>query len=441
MTALYRELCSWKEPEFIAQKLIEKWGEHGLIWLDGDGSKLGRWVTLATDPIESICCRGLPTEKGSVNPFEILRTLEPGHWTGWLSYEAGAWIEPNNPWKSDSMATLWIASHDPILKFDLMKKELWIEGKNKRRLERMSSWIRKLQLRDISKDAIPRIAEIPLNSWQWYTSKHDFSHNVAHIKELIEQGDIFQANLTTGCTTELSNELSAMTIFEQLRKKCPAPFSGVMIGSDNALGEAVISTSPERFLQVDPKGEIETRPIKGTRPRNKNLETDADMAIDLVSSIKDRAENIMIVDLLRNDLGRVCKPGSIHIPYLLNLESYAQVHHLTSVIRGSIQANKSWVDVLEACWPGGSISGAPKLRACQRINEIEKIARGPYCGSFITIGWDGTFDSNILIRSLIMKNSTLRANAGCGIVADSDPLNETEEMTWKLMPILKALEK
>ena len=208
-----------------------------------------------------------------------------------------------------------------------------------------------------------------------------------------------------------------------------------------AQGEAVISSSPERFLKVLETGEIETRPIKGTRPRYKNsAKKDAEMAADLICSEKDRAENIMIVDVLRNDFGRVCIPGSIYVEKLVGLESYEQVHHLTSVIKGSLQTNKKWNDLLEACWPGGSISGAPKLRACKRLYQLEKIARGPYCGSFINVDWNGTFDSNILIRSLIIQDERIRAHAGCGIVADSDPNHEAEEMEWKLIPLLKALE-
>ena len=135
----------WKEPSIIAEELVKRWGEDGLIWLDGDSSTLGRWGTLAVDPIAQICCRGLPTESKSTNPFDALRNLEPGLWTGWLSYEAGAWIEPQNPWKEDSMATLWIARHDPILKFDLYQQQLWIEGSDITRFEKLANWISTIQ--------------------------------------------------------------------------------------------------------------------------------------------------------------------------------------------------------------------------------------------------------------------------------------------------------
>ena len=148
----------------------------------------------------------------------------------------------------------------------------------------------------------------------------------------------------------------------------------------------------------------------------------------------------MIVDLLRNDLGRVCVPGSVDVPQLVNLESYARVHHLTSVVRGQLRDGLNWVDLLEASWPGGSISGAPKLRACQRLQDLEPKGRGPYCGSLLTLNWDGRFDSNILIRTVLRKNNDLRVHAGCGIVADSDPQAEADELDWKLLPLLEALE-
>ena len=141
MTSLERRLCRWQEPAMLAKQLTKTWGAAGLVWLDGDGSGLGRWATLAVDPINQICCRGIPGEEDASNPFEALRDLEPGHWTGWLSYEAAAWIEPKNPWKKDSMATLWMAQHDPVLRFDLQKHQLWIEGCHPKRLQEQANWL------------------------------------------------------------------------------------------------------------------------------------------------------------------------------------------------------------------------------------------------------------------------------------------------------------
>ena len=429
----------------MAYELIHEWGESGFIWLDGDGSDIGRWVTLAVDPIEQFCSKGLKNSEKYTNPFKILRNLPRGHWTGWLSYEAASWIEPQNPWKPSLMATLWIASHDPVLKFDLQKKELWLEGINEKRLSIMEDFINKSfypNLSSSNNDAVTPtrlMNSIPLDSWKWKLTNQEYSERVDEIKKLIAKGDIFQANLTTSCQAFLPEFMSPIDVYSKLKKNSPAPFAGVIIGDQIAKGEAIVSTSPERFLKVLANGDVETRPIKGTRPRDTNPEKDADWAAELICSQKDHAENVMIVDLLRNDLGRVCQPGSIKVPQLLALESYSQVHHLTSVIKGKLRTNKTWIDLLEACWPGGSITGAPKLRACKRLYELEPTARGPYCGSILNINWDGVLDSNILIRSFMIKESSITAHAGCGIVADSNSKKEAEEMNWKLMPLLDAL--
>ena len=441
----------WIAPPLLARALVERWGAEGLIWLDGDGTPLGRWATLAADPLEQKCRRGLPGEQGSSDPFSALEELGPGHWTGWLSYEAAAWAEPARHWKDDTMASLWIARHDPVLRCDLVARRLWIVGVDRQRLQAMADWLDSLDPAADAPDSAggpcqqPQQAlAIPHAAWHWHTDAARFAAGVARIREWIASGDLFQANLTACCSALLppgvpSGAAAALPLFERLRQHCPAPFAGLVVAGDEARGEAVISASPERFLQVNSTGHVETRPIKGTRPRHGDPERDADLAAELVCSSKDRAENVMIVDLLRNDLGRSCRPGSIHVPQLVGLESYANVHHLTSVVTGELRPDCSWVDLLRACWPGGSISGAPKLRACQRLAELEPVARGPYCGSLLRRDWDGSLDSSILIRTLLLKDRELRLQAGCGIVADSDPEAEAEELGWKLHPLLEAL--
>ncbi len=432
---LLRQRFPWLDPVGGAEALTSIHGERGLVWLDGDGGELGQRITMAVDPVEEHCCRGLPGDPDATNPFVTLRQLSPGHWTGWLSYDAAAWTEPTNPWRRDVMASLWIARHDPVLRFDLSRRELHLEGIDPERHAAMARRIHNLSIAERSGDPMP-----PLGcNWHRHSDREAFMAGVTTIRDLIASGDLFQANLTSCVSSSLDTEISNLTLYERLRRRCPAPFSGLLVGSGAAAGEAVLSTSPERFLEVTPNGGVQTRPIKGTRPRHPDPQIDDDLAADLVCSAKDRAENVMIVDLLRNDLGRVCRPGSVQVPDLVRLESYARVHHLTSVVTGELRPNATWVDLLEASWPGGSISGAPKLRACQRLHELEPQGRGPYCGSLLHLDWDGRFDSNILIRTLLRKDQLLRLHAGCGIVADSDPEAEADELDWKLLPLLEAL--
>jgi para-aminobenzoate synthetase component I len=443
--ALQRLELPWRQPAQLAAALLQRWGAEGLVWLDGDGSDLGRWATLAADPLEQHCCRGLPGQAGAGDPFAALAALGPGHWSGWLSYEAAAWVEPAAHWRSDAMASLWIARHDPVLRCDLLEQRLWLEGHDPQRLQQWSDWLEELaQAQDAEPEADGDTTGIAANAWTWHSDTDRFAAGVRRIQDWIACGDLFQANLTACCSATLPPDraggaTTALDLFQRLRRRCPAPFAGLVVAAGAAAGEAVISVSPERFLQVSAEGLVETRPIKGTRPRAQDPGSDAALAAELVCSVKDRAENVMIVDLLRNDLGRVCEPDSIQVPQLVGLESYANVHHLTSVVTGQLRAGCSWVDLLRACWPGGSITGAPKLRACQRLAELEPVPRGPYCGSLLRRDWDGGFDSSILIRTLLLQGQQLRLQAGCGIVADSDPEAEAEEMGWKLNPLLEAL--
>jgi para-aminobenzoate synthetase component 1 len=276
---------------------------------------------------------------------------------------------------------------------------------------------------------------IARSDWHWHTSPESYAAQVRILREWIAAGDLFQANLTACCESLRTVPADPLALYRRLARHGPAPFAGLAVAGE----EAVISASPERFLRLHPDGRVETRPIKGTRPRHGDPEADAASAAALICDPKDRAENVMIVDLLRNDLGRVCVPGSVHVPQLLGLESYAHVHHLTSVVMGRLAAGHGLVDLLRACWPGGSITGAPKVRACRRLNQLEPVPRGPYCGSLFHLGADGGFDSSILIRSVVQKGRRLRLHAGGGIVADSDPEGEAREMGWKIDPLLEAL--
>ena len=432
------KIKEWINPEFIAHYLSKKFGEKGLSWLDSDGSEHGEWSVLGVKPKEIISCRNIQNYNNTNNPFERLKKIKNGFWIGWLSYEAGAWLEPQNPWHESEVATLWIASYDPIIKFNLSNREIFIEGSNLEEINIYKELITNINLRKI-KTEIKKNFHFDFSHIDLLKISESYKKNILKVKNLISQGDIFQANLTTKCEIKAIENYFYLDIYSKIRSKLKAPFGGIIINNFDGSKECVISTSPERFLKVDDKGYVETRPIKGTRPRDKNKNKDALNAIELITNEKDRAENIMIVDILRNDLNKVCEPGTVIVPELLKLESYIKVHHLTSVVRGKMKTCNNWIDLLKACWPGGSITGAPKVRSCQRIFELEKFDRGPYCGSFIKIDWNGEFDSNILIRSFILKNKTIKVYAGCGIVNDSNPNEENEELKWKLLPLINSL--
>jgi para-aminobenzoate synthetase component 1 len=200
----------------------------------------------------------------------------------------------------------------------------------------------------------------------------------------------------------------------------------------------VASASPERFLRVE-DGDVETRPIKGTRPRGATPAEDRARAQELLASAKDRAENVMIVDLMRNDLGRVCQYGTVRVPAVCRLESYRYVHHLVSEVRGRLRPELGPVDLLRAAFPGGSVTGAPKVRAMEIIAELEPTARGPYCGALGYIGFDGAMDTNLLIRTFTVARGWIQFPVGGGIVADSDPRREYEETLHKAEGLVRAL--
>ncbi|MFO0918713.1 MAG: anthranilate synthase component I family protein [Planctomycetaceae bacterium] len=219
-----------------------------------------------------------------------------------------------------------------------------------------------------------------------------------------------------------------------LHRVNPAPFAGLFLGKD----WAVISASPERFLRVEDR-DVETRPIKGTRRRPHGAEADLFLQDELRASEKDTAENVMIVDLLRNDLSRVCLPGTIRVPRLCTVESYRTVQHLVSEVRGQLRPGRSAWDLFRATFPGGSITGAPKVRAMEIIAELEPTARGPYTGSLFYVGFDGAVDSNLLIRTFAWRRGWLQCGVGGGIVAQSDPVAEYEETLHKAAGMLQAL--
>ncbi|MFJ5445387.1 aminodeoxychorismate synthase component I [Methylobacillus methanolivorans] len=253
------------------------------------------------------------------------------------------------------------------------------------------------------------------------------------IQRYIHEGDCYQVNLAQRFSAAAEGD--AWQAYQYLREIGPAPFMAFM----NLPGVQVLSDSPERFLQVSGR-HVETRPIKGTRPRSSNADEDARQAADLQSSLKDRAENLMIVDLLRNDIGKSCATGSVRADRLFALESYANVHHLVSTVTGKLAEQYEAVDLLRGAFPGGSITGAPKLRAMEIIEELEPHRRGIYCGAIGYIGFDGNMDTNIAIRTAVYSHGEIRFWAGGGIVADSEGDKEYRETWDKASTMLKLVE-
>ncbi|MFA0608650.1 aminodeoxychorismate synthase component I [Vibrio sp. 10N.222.49.B4] len=268
--------------------------------------------------------------------------------------------------------------------------------------------------------------------WQSNMTEQSYANKFDSVQEYLLSGDCYQINLAQRFNAQYQG--SEWLAYEKLEKYNSAPFSGFI----RLAGCTILSVSPERFLELN-SGTIETKPIKGTRPRSENSMIDDANAQDLLTAEKDQAENLMIVDLLRNDIGRVAKPGSVHVPKLFDIESFPAVHHLVSTIRAELDVHHSAHDLLRACFPGGSITGAPKVRAMQIIEELEPHRRSAYCGSIGYISRNGRMDTSITIRTLVAENNTLYAWAGGGVVFDSDCASEYQETLDKLSRILPVL--
>lgn len=263
-------------------------------------------------------------------------------------------------------------------------------------------------------------------------TQEGYCQRFAQVQHYIRSGDCYQINLAQRFSADFQGD--TWSAYLRLRGATPTPFSGFMAWED----KAVLSLSPERFIQAH-HGRVETRPIKGTRPRGETPEQDRQLAEQLLNSSKDRAENVMIVDLLRNDLGRVCQPGSINVPQLCQLESYPNVHHLVSVVKGQLKKEHSPLALLEAASPGGSITGAPKIRAMQIIDELEPCQRSIYCGSLGYVDQRGSMDTSIAIRTVVADAGKLHLWGGGGLVADSTPDAEYHETLDKIRHLINSL--
>jgi anthranilate synthase component I len=284
-------------------------------------------------------------------------------------------------------------------------------------------------------------ATAPLPSWQGLAAEaiadppEQFLRAVQRAREYIIAGDIFQANLSRRWRASLARPADAAALYARLRQSNPGPFAGLARWGDHA----VLSSSPERLLSIR-DGKVETRPIAGTRPRGVNAAADAALERELIAHPKERAEHVMLIDLERNDLGRICRPGTVEVNEMMVLETYAHVHHIVSNVRGELAAGVGPGAAIRAVFPGGTITGCPKVRCMQIIHELESGPRGAYTGSMGWLAADGSLDLNILIRSMELGPGELRLHAGAGIVFDSVPEAELAETEAKARGLLLALE-
>lgn len=354
-----------------------------------------------------------------------------GGWFVYLSYELAQQIEPtlNLPASNDSSAAAYAVRIPAAIIRDHVTQRCWVisENNSQHQLSAMHKDIAECETFNDTqnKDLIKQITEQP---------DQDYLSAVEKIRRYIVEGDVFQVNLSRQWSVTLTDNASDYDLYQSLRNNNPAPFAGIA----NYAGHTIISSSPERLVSIE-NGYVETRPIAGTRPRGGELDADQALSVELLAHPKERAEHIMLIDLERNDLGRVCVAGSINVNELMVLESYTHVHHIVSNIRGQLREGITPGEVIKAVFPGGTITGCPKVRCMEIIAELEKTPRGAYTGSMGYLNHNGDMDLNILIRTMTRKDKQLTLQAGAGIVADSIASNELEETRFKAKGLLNAL--
>jgi para-aminobenzoate synthetase component 1 len=437
---------------------------------------LGRYSFLTADPYQWIWSRGWRTVLGGsrarlapADPFTLLAEqlarcraetvagLPPfqGGAAGLFGYDLCHHLErlPRPRYDEFEVPDAAVGFYDWVIAFDHTQGRRWLIStgfpETEPRLCRRRAERRLLAVRDLLQGRGEAAVETggtnghpvtlspchPVPHRPGLLSNFDRATYLAVVRRAVEYvhaGDCFQVNLAQRLL--YPSTVPPVELYARLRECNPATFAGYL----DLGGYAVASASPERFLKVE-GGEVEARPIKGTRPRGTTPAADQARTRELLYSPKDRAENVMIVDLLRNDLGRVCRYGSVRVPAVCRLETYEYVHHLVSEVRGRLRDGLTPVDLLRATFPGGSVTGAPKVRAMEIIAELEPTARGPYCGSLGYLGFDGTMDTNILIRTFTAGRGWVQFPVGGGIVADSVPEQEYEETWTKAEGLLRAL--
>lgn len=410
-----------------------------------DEKKLGRYSFIGSRPFEIIKCKNtnenpLDKLKSKMEKYKIENNTKLpfiGGAVGYLSYDLGNYIEklPRTAIDDTNVHDLYFCLYDFVIVIDHLEDKKYIATPNIN-IEKESDLI--IEIENIIKNPkFDKTNQNNKNEDQSVLLKSNFKKSqyldaVEKIKFYIKQGDIYQANLTqrfSGKTT-----LTSYDLYKKLRGISPAPFAAFL----NFEELQVLSNSPERFIKCINK-KIETRPIKGTRPRGNSTEEDLRLQDELKNSEKDKAELLMIVDLERNDIGRVSKIGTVKVPELFVIEPYANVSHLVATVTGELNDSLDSIDVIKATFPGGSITGAPKIRAMEIIDELEPTQRNVYTGSIGYIGFNGDMDLNIAIRTLIKRDENIHFQVGGGITWDSNPEDEYQETLDKAKSITKAL--
>ena len=414
------------------------------------GSQYGRYDIIAAEPFITVVTTGKLTEinqnatvtyseddpfyllKSLLNQYQAPKTDYPfsGGALGYFAYDLGRRLEKlPNATRAEPVPDMMMGIYDWAVVIDHREKRSVLvshcmHAGTREKMNALQALFNK-PLRPASESnhlSSEFVVKSPVSS---NLSQQQYGQAFAQVKQYINDGDCYQVNLAQRFSAQVSGD--SWQAYKKLREISPAPFMAYMnLPLNNAEQFQVLSNSPERFLQTD-GSHVETRPIKGTRPRSADAAQDLANAQALINSVKDKAENVMIVDLLRNDLGKNCVLGSVKTTKLFQLQSFANVHHLVSIVVGKIKQGASAVDVLRGCFPGGSITGAPKLRAMQIIEELEPHRRGLYCGAIGYIGYDGNMDTNIAIRTAVICKNELSFYAGGGIVADSEVTKEYAE--------------
>ncbi len=426
--------------------------------------RLGRYSFLAADPfewVEANATDGDPLGRISDHCKNFVAETNPnlppfqGGLAGLFGYELGRSLEElPKPRATDfPIPVLALGFYDVVFAFDHQENQTWLISQGfpeyepiarRQRAEQRLAYfgeilsgqpptVRQSQTVKIPSASLAPQFDVGLSDVTSNMSSADYQKMVRRAVEYIHAGDVFQVNLAQRLLCTAKSD--PVSLYVKLREKNPAPYAGFL-----NLGDwQICSSSPECFLQIRDSA-VETRPIKGTRGRSLSPEADLFVGDELQLSEKDRAENVMIVDLMRNDFSRVCTSESIEVAELCKIETYAHVKHLVSAVRGTLRDGATPFDLLRACFPGGSITGAPKIRAMEIIAELEPTARGAYCGSLAYIGFDGQMDSSILIRTITAGGGWWQMPVGGGIVAQSEPLDEYRETWHKARGLLHALD-